>query len=154
MATAALKGAATITYTPDGGVSTIHTLAVPLLISPNYGFARSKIRRLWQSWTPDGRTRETWELATGADEIVGMIRFDDEPTKLTTLLEEALYNNVTLTYSPDGVATYDCKLVAIEGAEEGSIQLLPDPQRYGFGEYMVAIRLRLVDGSTWDALLE
>lgn len=152
MATSQIKDTASITYTPIGGTAITHLLFVPILISPRYAFERTNRRTRWSAWTSDYRIREVYSLANGAEEITGQIRFDDEPQALLDLLDSALYDNVTLTYTVDGSTTYPCKLVDLPGVNDNEIKIFPDTELFGFGRWMVPVRLRRVDGGTFDGL--
>lgn len=154
MATKALTGSADFTYTAStgGGVVT-HTLATPLLISPQEQFASRRRPRLFQAWNEDGTVREVFTIGTPVDEIDGRIRFENEPAKLRTMLKEGLENDVTLTYRPNGStgSTYPCKLVSVAGGDR--VELTPDRGRYALGEYETTVRLRRVDGNDFEGLL-
>lgn len=152
MATTAITGNAQFSYTPQGGSPTTHTLAVPLKFSPAYGFRYRYRKTRFEAFNSDGTDREVYVLGDATHEIVAEVRYDDEPTALRDMLIEALENNVTLTYSPDGGGTtYPFLLVSVDGDAGELISL--DPTRYAFGEYMTRLVLRRVDGGNLDALL-
>lgn len=155
MASVQRKGSADILYTPLGASPTVFLLAVPLLISPREGFAANRKRRYWEVWNDDGTIRETFALGTTTEEIRGRIRFDDTPDELRAMLEEARWNDVTLTYRPTGAGgpTYPTKLVSVAGAPPGEIVIVPDQSRYVHGEYQTELILRRVDGGSFDSLL-
>ena len=132
MATAALIGSATITYTPPGGAQVVHQLAAPLLqIEPI--------------------DREIVTIGTGVYEIRASIRFENEPDELKALLRTAQRSDVTLYYT-EGSNIYPVRLVEVLGAGGDDTPLTPDRDRYGFGEWECRVHLRRTDGSTLDAL--
>lgn len=156
MATSQYKGTADILYTPLGGTQLQHLLAVPLLVTPRQGFRSTRRKRRWEVWNDDWTERETFVLgSTAVDEINGIIRMDNEPAALRSLLTEALDNNVSITYRPAGAsgASYPCLVVGILGAQEHEIVLTPDRDRFAFGEWQVGLHLRRVDGGTFEGLL-
>lgn len=154
MATAHLKGAAVLAYTPIGGYETVHLLAVPLLRSQAWGFRSTRRRRRWEAWSADFTEREVFTLGAAVDEIAALIRFENEPDLLRTLLAVALEENATVTYYPTGMDDdgYPLKVVLVDGAAD-EIVLQPDRDRFAFGEWEVALVLRRVDGGTLEGLL-
>lgn len=154
MATAHLRGTAEIEYDDGDGYGTVHLLAVPLLVSPAAGFSATKRRRVWAIWSADETIRETFVLGTAVDEIVGEVRFENQPAEIRELVRAALEDDAALIYRPYGPGglEFPCKLVGIPGAQPGEIPLVPD--RVGFKEYRVTLLLRRVDGGTWDDLLD
>lgn len=146
MATAALIGSATITYTPPGGAQVVHQLAAPLLqIEP----IDREIRHDW--WAADLDNREIVTIGTGVYEIRASIRFENEPDELKALLRTAQRSDVTLYYT-EGSNIYPVRLVEVLGAGGDDTPLTPDRDRYGFGEWECRVHLRRTDGSTLDAL--
>jgi hypothetical protein len=147
MATAALKGSATITYTPPGGAQVVHQLAIPLLqIEPADRMAR------YDWWAEDFDNREVVTLGTGVYEIRASVRFENQPDELKALLRTSLRSDVTLFYTV-GSTIYPLRLVAVLGASDmDETPLVPDRDRYGFGEWECRLHLRRTDGSTLDAL--
>lgn len=143
---------ASLTYTPVGGSETVHVLATPIRIAPGR-FSLTKRRRLWVDYSSDYSEREVFSLDTSVEEFTGEIRYDDQPNELRDMLEEALYNGVTLTYSPDGSATYPLQLIATSPGGQDEVVISPDRDRGGFGEWEVGVTLRRVDGSSLDALV-
>ncbi len=154
MATRRFKGDAQITYTPLGDSSEIaHQLAVPLLLSPAQGFRPAQRQRAWRAWNATGSERVTFKLGDPVYEISATIRFDDEPNALMALLDAGLNDNVELTYWPNSGIYFPCLLVAISGAADDEVAILPDRERFGFGEWEVSVLLRRVDGGDFSELL-
>lgn len=153
MATVQRKGAAEIEY-DDGAGGVVHLLAVPLLVSPNAEFRATRRRPLFSSWNADGTVRETFTVGEPVDEILGEVRFDDQPAQLRELIRAGLEDDADLIYRPYGPSgdEFPCKLVGQPGAQPGEIVLTPD--RVGFREYRAVLILRRVDGGTWDDLLD
>jgi hypothetical protein len=153
MATAQLKGNAEIEY-DDGVYTVVHLLAVPLLVSPAAGFRSTRRRRLYTTWSADQRIRETFTLGEPVDEIVGTVRFDNQPTELRELIRAGLEDDAAMIYRPYGLTgdEFPCKLVATLDGDAGEIVLTPD--RVGFKEYTVGLVLRRVDGGTFESLLD
>lgn len=156
MATTQIKGNWDIEYTPQGGSSTVHTLAIPLRRAPDARFKNVRRKRRWEVWNDDFTEREVFTLgSTAVDEITVVIRMDDEPDLLKDMLTEALENDVTINIRPNGSGgtSYPCKVVRIPGASSGEIPVFPDRERYAYGEYEVPMVLRRVDGGTFEGLL-
>lgn len=150
MASGHLKGTAKFVYTPDGGGSPVtHLLAVPLLdVRP------VRQRRRFQWWSMDWTSRSIVNVGNPQSDIAATIRCENQPDDLTGMLREALEYDVVLSYfREESAAEVDCKVVAIVGAAEGEIPLDPDPDRFGFGEYMVRVQLRAVNGDNWSGIL-
>lgn len=154
MATRIYKGAAEIEYQPLVGSPVTHLLAVPLLVSATHGFKATLRRRLWTGWSADLTERETYRLGEQVDEIVGTVRFDNQPRELRELIRAGLEDNAAMIYRPYGAVGDDfpCILVDVPGAQPGEIPLVPD--RPGFKEWKVTLRLRRIDGGTFDDLLD
>lgn len=152
MATAHKKGNADIVYTPLGGTQAIHVLALPLLVSPRENFMNTRGRTRFEGWNADGTEREVFKVGQAVDEIEARVRMEDDPAGLKTVLAEALENNITLTYRPDGSTEYPALLVSA-GGRDGGIRIFPDPDRFGFGEWAANLVLRRVDGGDFDGLL-
>jgi hypothetical protein len=151
MATAHVKGSATLTYTPTGGTETEHLLAVPL--SPVRDLVPSLRRRRWDWWADDLRSREVVSLESDVSEVVATIRLDDEPVELLALIQDALENDLTLTYTPvTSGEDFPVRIVEVVGADGDEVVLTPDRDRYGFGEWEVTLRLRRTDGGTLDGV--
>lgn len=148
----ALIGNAGFRYTPPGGALTTHLIQAPLREIEAAG-----VQRRYSAWSLDRTVREVVTVGNGVDEIVATIRYEPNPAALKAMLRHGL-NDVTLTYYPDlddPNTSYPCKLVSIEGggAEADAVALRPDRHRYWLKEWEVRIRLRRVDGGTFDALL-
>ncbi len=152
MATDALKGSARFEYTsPESSTTVTHLLAVPLL-----AVAPASRRQRFEFWSADETNREVVVVGDGVPEVLATIRCENDPAGLTAMLRAALEHDVELTYfmesgDSDGLPV---KVVAIVGSGGDEIALEPDPDRVGFGEYMVRLQLRRTDGSgTLDRLL-
>lgn len=143
----ALKGNAGFKWTPPGGSLTTHTLNAPLRqIRP----AESKVR--FDVWSLDLTSREVVTVGSGVAEITAMIRYDDDAPELLSMLSDGA-EGVTLTYYPDLDVTgtnYPCQLVYPSGDE---IQLAWDRHRGVRKEWEIEVRLRRVDGGTFDGLV-
>lgn len=147
MATAHLRGTARLEYTPPGGSLVTHLLATPLRdLTP------TDMRSRYEWWSEDQTTREVVTIGAGVRDLQATIRFENQPAALKTLLRHALEDDVTVTYRlAAGGTAYPVKIVSVGG--DGGIEIQPDRQRSIFGEYEVRIRMRRVDGGTFDALL-
>jgi hypothetical protein len=148
MAAAALTTRnATITYTPPGGAQVVHQLAIPLLqLVP----IDRMIRHDW--WAADLKNREIVTLGDGVEEVVGVLRFENEPVELKALINTGLRDD-TILYLTVGSVIYPLRLVAVLDASNADESVLePDRDRYGFGEWECRLHLRRTDGSTLDAL--
>lgn len=154
MATSHYKGSADIEYTPLGGTSTVHDLAIKLLVSRREGFRFRRRARVFSRWKADFTDRETFVIGSKVYEAVFTIRFDDEPDAVRSMLEEALFNDVTLNYRPTGSggSSYPLRVVSVEGSTE-VVELTPDADRGGYGEWQVRFTARRVDGSSLAGLL-
>lgn len=154
MATVQRKGAAEIEFNPLSGPNVVHLLAVPLLVSPVAGFQSIRRQAMWSRWNADNTIRETFVLGEAVDEIIGTVRFDDQPGQLRELIRSGTEDDADLIYRPYGPAgeAFPCKLVGQPGAQPGEIILTPD--RVGFKEYTAQLLLRRVDGGTWESLLD
>jgi hypothetical protein len=142
MAGAALSGSASISY-----ASVTFPLAVPLQ-EVRQVFPRQR----FEFWSADARTRETVLIEGGAADIEATIRCDNDPEGLVALVRYGLESNGTFTYQrvTDGDAI-PFVIVSVIGAQE--ITLDRDPDRFGFGEWMIRLRLRRIDGGNWAAVL-
>ena len=152
MATAHYKGNADILYTPLGGTAAVHTLAIPVLISPQQGFTLRSRSRRWESWNADRTEREVFTVGDPVHEMEGWIRMDNEPASLEAMFEEALNNDVTLKYRPDGSTEYPLKILSA-GGDNGEIVITPDTERFAFGEWQCRFMARRVDGGDLSGLL-
>lgn len=151
MASGHIKGTARITYTPFGdSTEIVHLLAVPFLeVRP------AKPQRRFEWWSADGSARSTRTIGDSQLDVVVTIRMDNDQEGLTELLRQALEHDIELNYLKEESADpITFKVVAIVGATDpGDIALDPDPDRFGFGEYMVRLHLRATGSSTWEAIL-
>lgn len=154
MSTVQLKGTADILYTPQGGSPTVHTLAIPLLVSRVQEFTNRSNARVFEAWKADLTARETFTIGSVVDEIDCVLRMDDEPSSLRTMFREAVENDVTLTYRPTGSGgdTYPAKVVSAGGGP-GQVVVVPDREMFGGGMHEVSFRFRRVDGGTFAGLL-
>jgi hypothetical protein len=148
MATAHLKGSARISYDPSDGGSTItHLLAVPLSPVREIRPARKRARYDWWAWNETDR--EVVTVGPGVQEVTATIRLDNEPDALMDMLQDALENDLTLTYQVDESATgVPLRLVEVVGSEGDEVGIIGDRGRYGGGEWEVAVRLRRTDGGS------
>jgi hypothetical protein len=147
MATAALKGSATLAYTPPGGTLTTHLLAIPL-----WEVRQIDRRARYDWWAEDLDTREVVTVGDGVREILATVRFENEPGAFRSLLRDALTYDLTLVYT-ESTGTYPCRLVAILGASDADeTPMEPDRDRLGFGEWECRLHLRRTDGGTFDAM--
>jgi hypothetical protein len=141
----ALQGDAGFKYTPTGGSLTTVTLAAPLKdLHP------SQVQTHYVRESLDLSTREITTIGSGVYEITATIRFAGDPQGLIDMLVSAR-NGVTLTYYPSLAVTgtsYACLLIL-----SGPVELVPDSDRYGFGEYQTTVQLRRTSGATWEAVL-
>lgn len=142
MAGAALSGSASIAYE-----SVTFLLAVPLQ-DVRQVFPRQRFE--W--WSADQRSRETILLEGGAADIEATIRCDDDPDGLIALVRYGLEQGGSLTYQAETAgATVPFVIVSVVGS--GDIALNGDPDRYGFGEWSIRLRLRRLDGGDWSDVL-
>lgn len=149
MATAALKGSASFSYTPYGTFTVLtHGLAIPLY---NIRIMDRRVRYDW--WAEDLNTREVVNIGDGVREIQATIRLDNEPTELRYMLQQALQYDLVLTYTAS-TGSFPVRLVAVlEAADADETPLVPDRDRYGYGEWECRVHLRRTDGGTLDAIL-
>lgn len=152
MASAHYKGNADIVYTPSGGSQTTHLLAVPLLISPRQGFAFSSRKRRWSAESGDGTVREVFVLGTEIQQVEVTARFEDDPSGLLAVLQASYWDDVQLTYRPDGTTEFPCYVWDVDKGPNGGIKLTPDRERWGAGEWEVGFTLRRTDGGTFEGL--
>lgn len=151
MATAALRGDAFFQFDlpVDPFGTAVHTLANPLA-----EVRTIDRRRRYDWWAEDLVNREIVFTGAGVTEIMGTIRFEDEPEDLRLMLRLALQYNMTLTYWQNG-DSYPVKLVAVVGATDADeTPLDPDRDRYGYGEWECRVHLRRIDGGTLEGILE
>lgn len=155
MASQHLYGDAEIEY-DDGVYTVIHELAVPLTTNALAGgFQSTHRRRRWEGWNASLREREVFTLDASVDEVVATIRFEDQPDALRDLLRAGLEQNATFIYRPTGPygIEIDCLLVEIMGAGPDEIRIMPDRDRATLGEWEATVRLRAVNGDTFEGIL-
>lgn len=151
MATEFLKGSARFEYTPPGGSPIVHRLGTPL--SPLREFVPSRLKQRFDWWSVDKVNREIVTIEGSAEEVVCIIRIDNEPVELKAMLQTALEDGTQLDYYPEtGAPAIPLQLVEIPGAAPDEIPLTQDRGRFGGGEYEVPVRLRRIDGGTLDAI--
>lgn len=153
MATAWVKGSASIIWTPFGGTEQTHLLAVPLgvvrAIRPSRKWGE---RHDW--WAVSDRDRRTVTIGQGTREIVWTNRLENDPVGFMDMLEQALLYDLTLAYVPIyGGTQYPFRVVEVIGSAEDEAAIDPDRQRFGGGEWEGAFRARRTDGGTFDGLL-
>lgn len=142
----AVEGAAAFKY--DSGPEITHDLQQPLRdIEP----ARRQFRAAVASL--DFTAYEVVTVGSGVNEIRAVIRYEDDEPGLLDALEYGA-NGGTLNYYPDTVGSpgtfYPSVLIEPSGE---LIQLVRDQDLGNRGEHQIAIRLRRIDGGTYDALL-
>jgi hypothetical protein len=150
MATAHFPGTtATATYTPlAGGSPVVHKLAVPIRdIEP------LDARTRFESWSADLTAREVVVVGAGVRDIVGSIRYDDQPAELKALIREGWEHDVVIAYQEMTAGPiYQLRIVEVVGGH-GVAGVIPDRDRFAFGEYEARLRLRLAGSGTLDGLL-
>lgn len=151
MATAHYKGSADFIYDPADASETVHTLAIPLLISPRSGFLNESRSQRFESWNADMTQREVFTIGDPVYEIEAVIRMDNQPALIQSMMEYALNEDVTIRYRPDGATEYPLKVLNA-GGENGRIVITPDTERFAFGEWQCRFRARRVDGSDFSGL--
>lgn len=144
----AQKGNAAIKY--DAGAGTVTVALDWPLLNPE----PAEVRRRYYAESLDGTAREVLEIGSGVHEITAEIRFQESAPDLLTALAEGA-SGVQLDYYPDTVGSpstfYPCQLMEPTGDR---ISLPRDQDRgVSHGEFSVAVRLRRLDGGTFDALL-
>lgn len=132
-----------------GGANITFNLAAPLRkMRPIRTETRFKVTAL------DNKTSEVITISgSEVEEIVGIIRYEDDPPGLLDMLNEGA-NGAILTYYPD-LSTpgenYPAELVEPSG---NNIQLELDRDFGRLGLREVEIRLRRIDGGNFDNLLQ
>lgn len=125
--------------TSDTAPTRVVMLGVPLRQThPAFSQATYRAQSL------DRTTIESLTVPSGAHELVGEIRYQQDSQGLLDMLV-AGNANTTLTYYPDvrdPGQSYTCKLIEPTGEQ---IETAMDPQRNTFGDTSVAIRLRRTD---------
>lgn len=155
MASSQKIGSADFTYQPSGLALQTHLLAVPLLIRPAHGTRVETLASYYEAWNDDRTIRESFIIGDEVEQFFGIIRFDDEPTSLRSMLRYGRLENVTLNYRPDGASgsSYPLKVVNVGGAEGGRVPIIPDRDRFLHAEWEASVLFRRVDGGSLDGLL-
>lgn len=133
-----LFGTATLSWTEGGAQS--HTLQVPIQeVRPSYR-ARRYVRE-----SLDYSNREVYTIGSGVYEILGVIRYDNDPQSLIDMLSAGA-RGLTLTYD-DGTNSYACYLVY------DSDEITPDfdVDQKAFDELKMEVRLRKTDGTAFPS---
>lgn len=141
MSLTVLRGDARFGYTPEGGSPTTHLLAVPLMeLQP------ANVQAKYEWWSESLTTRELITIGSApVSEVVATIRLDDEPVQLKAMLEEAIFNGVTLTYRETASGTaYPVVLLGDSAA------ISPDRDMFGDGRWEARIHMRRIDGGNLD----
>jgi hypothetical protein len=147
MSTKKLIGNAGFQY---GAGPTTHQLATPLLWELVPVAVRTRFRR----WSLDRTAVDTVVIGAGVEDLLTVIRFDDQPVGLRAMLKAGM-DGTQLDYYPDlALATfYPFLLVEVDGADGDEVRIRPDRDRFMHGEWEASVRLRRVDGGTVDGLL-
>ncbi len=66
------------------------------------GFSATVRRRLWTAWSADETVRETFVLGEAVDEIVGVVRFENQPDLLRALIRAGIEDDAAMIYRPYG----------------------------------------------------
>lgn len=132
-------------YTEDSQ-SSIHYLGSRLRdITPG---AAQRVYR-WES--EDLTTLRRVSTSVGVPEVSATIRVDGQPQSLLNMLA-AGERGATLEYFPslsNPSESYPCVLM-----DSGGLQLTPDPDRWWERRYSAKVRLRRIDGGSFQGLLE
>lgn len=139
------KAAITWSSTDDTNTKRVHQLSVPLRAlkagHTQSGYSRESL---------DKSVIETFTVADGAYELVGMIRYEGNPQSLIDLIK-AGSENKTLTYIPnltDPDTQYDVTLISPRSPADLEL----DAQRESFGDQQVEVRFRLSDEGPFGEL--
>lgn len=136
-----LKRNSGLKWTPPGGSETTHRLQHPLRLE-----SRPRLRRrraAVDAW--DFSSRTEWTSSGSAEEVRVQHRFEDFPRRLLRLLDDAS-GGVQVDYYPDLARDTVFPLVLIEPTGD-ALELEPDSDRYGFGEYEVELLVRSADST-------
>jgi hypothetical protein len=154
MATAWVKGSASILWTPVGGSEIQHKLAVPL------GIVREIVpSRAWGEhydwWAASKKHRRTVTVGLPTVyEIVWVNRLENQPVEFMDLLEQCKLFDIEAAYLPsESGPQYPFRVVEIMGSAPDAVTIQPDRDRYGGGEWEGAFRARRTDGGSFNALL-
>lgn len=151
-----LKGTnAAIRYTPEGTTSpTTVKLNWPIEQTPRGDGGMELVRRggRREGRSLDYGTREVVSFTTNSvREIRAKVRFHDDATELLDMLVAGA-NGQTLTYFPDLSSTgenFPSKLIH----EGDDVEIQPDSDRQGLGEWQADIHLRHATGGDYNGLL-
>lgn len=144
--------AASLTYTPNGGVETTINLSVPLGILRE--LTPSRVRERYDWWASDLINRRVVSIGSGVREIVWGIRLDDQPVEIMAWLEQALLYDIETTYTVVSSGNeFPFHVVEIIGADPNSVPVQLDRALFGANQWEVAFRARRIDGGTFDSLL-
>ena len=138
-------GSAAIVWTDTNvGTERILLLDAPLRdLRPGYS------RTAYTAESLDKTAIYSVTVGTGAHELVGNIRYEDDPQGLLDLIQAGA-TNTTLTYLPnlaDPDFSYTVKLIAPRDVNTLTVDL--DNQRSTFGEMQVEVRFRKTDQSAF-----
>ena len=155
MASTQITGNADFQYQPAGLGLQKFLLATPMLIRPAHGTRAVVQARYYEAWNDDGTIRESFTIGDDTEEFIGVIRFDDQPDTLRSMLRYGRLEDVTLNYRPDGGSgtSYPLKVISVGGAEGGRVPIIPDRDTHARGHWEATVRFRRVDGGTLDGLL-
>lgn len=136
---AKLNTAAAITWTSGTGTERVLLLDVPLRdLRPAF------TRTVYTAESLDKTDIQSITVGSGANELVGMVRYEDDPQGLMDMVAAGAANT-TLTYIPqlsDPDVNYSVKLIS---PRDLPTALSLDSQRSTFGEMMVELRFRQTD---------
>lgn len=137
---AKLNTAAAITWSAGTGTERVLLLDVPLRdLRP--GFTRT----VFTAESLDKSDIQSITVGNGANELVGTVRYEDDPQGLMDMVAAGAANT-TLTYIPqlsDPDVNYSVKLISPRDLSALNLQL--DPQRSTFGEMSIELRFRQTD---------
>lgn len=147
---AKLNTRAAIVWTSTGtGTERVVLLDVPLReLRP--GFSQTA----YSAQSLDKTALTTITVGSGAHELVGVVRYEDNPQGLLDLVQAGATNTV-LTYIPDLAdpdQSYSVYLISPRDTE--TLQLQLDRQRALFGEMEVEVRFRQTDRTAFTELYD
>lgn len=145
-----LNTRASIVWTDPGtGTERVVLLDVPLRdLRPGYS------QTAYTSESLDKTAIATITVGEGAHELVGMVRYEDNPQGLLDMVQVGA-TNTTLTYIPDLAdpdQAYSVKLISPRSVEALTLDL--DRQRALFGEMEVELRFRQTDETAFTELYD
>lgn len=142
---AKLNTAAAITWSSGTGTERVLLLDVPLRdVRP--GFTRT----VFSAESLDKSDISSITVGNGAHELVGVVRYEDDPQGLLDMVAAGAANT-TLTYIPsltDPDLSYSVKLISPRGLDALTMDL--DAQRRVFGEMSVELRFRQTDETAFS----